>query len=101
MRNHVDTLVGTGDLGDLVLDLFTGSFDPTTYNKYGTRMRRFTMFCEEEGITPLQATVVDILRFTTWLARAGTVAANNLQPFFLAINTFFRDHPNSFQPSMP
>jgi hypothetical protein len=92
MRNHVGALVGTGDLGDLVLDLLTGSLAPTTYNNYGTGMRRFTFFCNEEGITPLEATVADMLRFTPWLARAGTVAANSLQSYFSAINKFFRDH---------
>jgi hypothetical protein len=92
MRNHVGALVGTDDLGDLVLDLLTGSLAPTTYNNYGTGMRRFTVFCKEEGITPLEATAADMLRFTIWLARAGTIAANNLQPYFSAINKFFRDH---------
>jgi hypothetical protein len=55
-------------------------------------MRRFTVFCDEEGITPLHATAADMLHFTTWLVRAGTVAANNLQPYFLATSKFFRDH---------
>jgi hypothetical protein len=55
-------------------------------------MRRFTVFCHEEGITPLDATTADMLRFTAWLARAGTIATNNLQPYLSAINKFFRDH---------
>jgi hypothetical protein len=33
-----------------------------------------------------------MLRFTALLARAGTVAANNLQPYFSVINRFVRDH---------
>jgi hypothetical protein len=33
-----------------------------------------------------------MLRFTAWLNRAGTVAANSLQPYFSAINKLFRDH---------
>jgi hypothetical protein len=92
MRNHVGALVATDDLGDLVLDLLTGSLAPTTYNINGTGMRRFTVFCTEEGITPLEATEADMLRFTAWLARAGTIAANSLQPYFSVINKFFRDH---------
>jgi hypothetical protein len=92
MRNHVGALVGTNDLGELVLDLLTGSLAPTTYNHYGTGMRRFTVFCNEEGITPLEATAADMLRFTAWLARYGTIAANNLQPYFSVMNKFFRDH---------
>jgi hypothetical protein len=82
IRNHVGALVGTDDLGDLVLDLLTGSLAPITYNNYGTVMRRFVVVYDEEGIAPLHATAADMLRFTTWLARAGTVAARNLQPYF-------------------
>jgi hypothetical protein len=48
---------------------------------YGTGMRRFTVFGDEEGITPLQATAGGMLRFTIKLARVGTVAASNLQPY--------------------
>jgi hypothetical protein len=92
MRNHVGTLVGTDDLGDLVLDLLTGSLAPTTCNNYGTGMRRFTVSCNKEGITPLEATAADMLRFRAWLARSGTIAANSLQPYFSAINKLFRDH---------
>jgi hypothetical protein len=44
MRNHVGALVGTDDLGDIVLDLLT----PTTYNSYGTEMRRFTVFATKK-----------------------------------------------------
>jgi hypothetical protein len=55
-------------------------------------MRRYTVFCNEEWITPLEATAADMIRFTPWLARAGTIAANSLQPYFSAINKFFRDH---------
>jgi hypothetical protein len=92
MRNHVGALVGTDDLGDPVLDLLTGSLAPTTCNNYGTGMRRYTFFCNEEGITPLEATTADMLRFTAWLARAGAFTANSLQPYLLAINKLFRDH---------
>jgi hypothetical protein len=92
MRNHVGALVGTDDLGDLVLDLLTGSLASTTYNNYGTGMRRFTIFCNGEGVTPLEATAADMLRITSWLALSGTIAANSLQPYFSAINKFFHDH---------
>jgi hypothetical protein len=92
MRNHVGVLVGTDDLGELVLDPLTGSLAPNICVNYGTGMRRFTVFCNEDGIAPLEATAADMLRFKTWLARSGTIAANSLQPYFSAINKFFRDH---------
>jgi hypothetical protein len=49
MRGHVGALVGTDDVGDLVLDLLTGSLSPTTYNNYGAGMRRFTFFATMGG----------------------------------------------------
>jgi hypothetical protein len=78
MRNRFGALVGTDDLSDLMLDLLTCSLAPAIYNNYSTGMRRFTIFCDKEGITPLHAIAAAMLRFTTWLARVGTVAANNL-----------------------
>jgi hypothetical protein len=78
MRNHVGALVGTDDVDDLLLDLLTGSLAPTTDNNYGTGMRRFAAFCDEEGIIPIHTNAAEMLRFTTWLARAGSVAANSL-----------------------
>jgi hypothetical protein len=33
-----------------------------------------------------------MVRYTTWLALLGTVAASSLQPYFFAVNKFFRDH---------
>jgi hypothetical protein len=92
MRHNAGALVSICDLGDLVLDLLTGSLAPTTYDNHGTRMHRFTVFCNEEGIAPLHATAADMLRFTTWLVRSGTFAANTLQPYFSAITKHFRDH---------
>jgi hypothetical protein len=92
MRNHVGALVGTDDKGDLVLDLLIGSLAPTINNNYGTGVRRFTGFCDDEGTNPLQATAADTLRVTTWLARARTVTANSLSPYFSEINKFSRNH---------
>jgi hypothetical protein len=62
---------------------------PTTYNNYGTGMRRFTVFCNEEGITPLEATAAEMLRFAAWLARAGIIVTNSLQPYFSAVGCIF------------
>jgi hypothetical protein len=33
-----------------------------------------------------------MVRYTTWLALLGTVAAGSLQSYFSAVNKFFRDH---------
>jgi site-specific recombinase XerD len=94
-RNHVGALVGVDDLGDLVLAILTGSLATSTCDTYGTEMRCFTTFCDEEGITPLHIAAAGMLRFTTWLARAGTIAVSSLQPYFSTINKSFRDHLRS------
>jgi hypothetical protein len=60
VRDHVGALLGTDNMGDLVLNLLTGSFAPATYDNHGTGMRRFTVFCDEGGITPLWSTAADI-----------------------------------------
>jgi hypothetical protein len=33
-----------------------------------------------------------MVRYTAWLALLGTVAASSLQPYYSAVNKFFRDH---------
>jgi hypothetical protein len=33
-----------------------------------------------------------MVRYTAWLALLGTIAASSLQPYFSAVNKFFRDH---------
>jgi hypothetical protein len=33
-----------------------------------------------------------MIRYTAWLALLGTVAASSLQPYFSAVNKYFRDH---------
>jgi hypothetical protein len=33
-----------------------------------------------------------MVRYTAWLALLGTVVASSLQPYFSAVNKFFRDH---------
>jgi hypothetical protein len=33
-----------------------------------------------------------MIRYTAWLALLGTVASSSMQPYFSAVNKFFRDH---------
>jgi hypothetical protein len=107
MRNHIGGVGGTSseeseeseetdDMGDLVLELLTESLAPTTYNNYGTRMRGFHVFWQRRGHHPAKAKFFCYrgrhVAFTSWLARASTVAAGSLQPYFSSINNLFRDH---------
>jgi hypothetical protein len=55
-------------------------------------MRQFFTFCTEEGIAPLHATPAFMVRYTAWLGVLGTMAASSLQPYYSAVNKFFRDH---------
>jgi hypothetical protein len=33
-----------------------------------------------------------MVRYTAWLDLLGTVAASSMQPYFSAVNKYFRDH---------
>jgi hypothetical protein len=72
--------------------LLSNSLARSTYASYDNALRQFCIFCTEENIAPLQATPATMVRYTTWLALVGTVAASSLQPYFSAVNKFFRDN---------
>jgi hypothetical protein len=33
-----------------------------------------------------------MIRYAVWLGLLGTMAASSMQPYFLAVNKYFRDH---------
>jgi hypothetical protein len=45
-----------------------------------------------EGLTSLRATYVTMVRYTARLGMLGTVTAGSLQPYFLSVIKYFRDH---------
>jgi hypothetical protein len=69
--------------------MLSNSLAPSTYANYDSALRQFSIFCIEENI---QATPATMVRYTAWLALHNTVAASSLQPYFSAVNKFFRDH---------
>jgi site-specific recombinase XerD len=85
-------LLGTDKLGVMAVALLSNSLAPSTYASYDSALKQFFIFCTEENIAPLQATPATMVRYTSWLALLGTVAASSLQPYFSAVNQFFRDH---------
>ena len=85
-------LLGTDKLGVTAVALLSNSLAPSTYASYDSALRQFFIFCTQENIAPLQATPATMVRYTAWLALLGTVAASSLQPYFSAVNKFFRDH---------
>jgi hypothetical protein len=85
-------LLGTDKLGVTAITLFSNSLAPSMYANYDSALRQFFAFCIEENIAPLQATPATMIRYIAWLALLGTVAASSLQPYFSAVNKYFRDH---------
>jgi hypothetical protein len=85
-------LLGTNKLGVTAVALLNNSLAPSTYASYDSALRQFFILCTKENIAPLQATQATMFRYTAWLALLGTVAACSLQPYFSAVNKFFRDH---------
>jgi site-specific recombinase XerD len=85
-------LLGTDKLRVTAVALLSNSLAPSTYASYDSALIQFFILCTEENIAPLQATPATMVRYTTWLAMLGTVAASSLQPYFSAVNKFFRDH---------
>ena len=83
---------GDDELGTTTLALFQSALRPETYQNYGSALKGFFRYCEECGLTPVEATPVDVARYISWLAHKGTVAAGSLQPYLSAINRFLRDH---------
>jgi hypothetical protein len=92
MTNKFQDLLGTDALGTTAIDLQRSSLAPATYVNCDKTLRHFFAFCAKEGLPPLHVTHATMVRYTAWLGLLGTVVAGSLQPYFLAINKYFRDH---------
>jgi hypothetical protein len=92
MADTYQSLLGTDTVGVTAVTLLSNSLAPSTYANYDSALRQFFVFYTEEGISPLQATPASMVRYTAWLGLLGTVAASSLQPYYSAVNKFFRDH---------
>jgi hypothetical protein len=92
MAEKYHTLLGTDTLGIAAISLLSNSLAPSTYANYDNAVRQFFAFCAGENITPLQATLASMIRYTGRLGLLGIVAASSLQPCYSSVNKFFRDH---------
>lgn len=92
MKPYLQGLLGDDDLGTFAADLATAALDPGTYATYGSAIRPFFQFCEEQRIHPLSVTAVEICRYVAWQGIRGSVAAKSLQQYLSAINKFLADH---------
>jgi hypothetical protein len=92
MTTKFCNLMGTDSLGTTAIGLLCSSLAPSTYANYDSTQRHYFAFCAEENLPPLHATPATMVRYTTWLGLLGTLAASSLQPYFSAMNKYFRDH---------
>jgi hypothetical protein len=92
MAETYQSLLGTDTLGVTAINLLSNSLAPSTYANYDSTMRQFFAFCTQENIAPLEATPASMIRYTACLGLLGSVAAGSLQPYYSAVNKFFRDH---------
>jgi hypothetical protein len=91
MAQKFQTLLVTDTLGAAAIGLLNNSLALATYANYDSTLRQFFAFSGEEN-PPLQATPATMVRYTAWLGLLRTVAANSMQPYFSAVNKYFRDH---------
>jgi hypothetical protein len=92
MATEFRALLGTDNLGTTAINLLNSSLAPSTYANYDSALRIYFAFNAEENLPPLKATPATMVRYTPWLGLLGTVAAISMQPYFSAINKYFRDH---------
>jgi hypothetical protein len=92
MVDKFQALLGTDTLGATAMSLLSNSLAPATYANCDSALRQFFAFCVEENLSPLQATPTTMVRYTAWLGLLGTVAAGSMEPYFSAVNKYFRDH---------
>ena len=85
-------LLGTDTLGSLALALLTSSKEQNTYDGYLSELGHFFDFCRIEGITPLDITAPQIVRYIAYLGSLNTIAASSMQPYLSAINRLLQDH---------
>lgn len=86
------SVFGTDELAKTTLALFQAALTTRSYDTYGSCLRGFLLFCDEQGIDPLEVTPPEICRYVAWLGLRGSVAADSLQPYLSAINRFLQDH---------
>lgn len=97
--SHVDAVLpryvawlGSDQLGRLATELVLQRHSVDTVKTYDTGTRRYLEYAAEVGLSPLEATQADILRYISWLALQGTVQAKSIGTYLTALNNYFKDH---------
>ena len=92
MRPYMAKLLGSDTLGRQTLELLTAAYAPSTCDTYGSAIRQYFRFCDEEQRPPLAASPATMARYVRWLGNLGTIKESSLQPYLSAVNSFFEDH---------
>eukprot|EP00873_Tetraselmis_striata_P045490 jgi/Tetstr1/465754/TSEL_010379.t1 len=92
MRPYMTRVLGSDTLGAQTLELLSAAWAPATTASYASCMKQYFRFCEEERRPALAADPGTMVRYVTWLGNLGTIKASSLQPYFSAVNNFFKDH---------
>jgi hypothetical protein len=64
MANTYQSLLGIDTLGVTAVTLLNNSLAPSTYANYDNALRQFFAFFTEDGISPLHATPISMVRYT-------------------------------------
>jgi hypothetical protein len=92
MRPYMQRLHGTNTLGAKTLELLTATWAKSTSETYGSAIKPYFEFPEDQCLPPLAAATTTMARYIAWIGERGTVKATSLQPYISAANGFFRDH---------
>ena len=91
MTAHLQARLGTDHLSQTAIAMVTSALAPSTYQSYKQKIQKFARFCTEQGKHLLDCNTEDVMRYVSWLAHEGKVAADSLQPYLSAINALYRD----------
>ena len=92
MTSALTPSLGADSLGLQVISLLQRSLADNSYSSYGSHLRKYFTFCDEQGLDPFSSTEAIIARYIAWLGQQGTVGAASLQPYLSAINRYLEDH---------
>jgi hypothetical protein len=73
-----DQDLGSHILGAKTLALLSPAWAPNTASTYGSTIRRYFDFCEEERLAPPAATPAHMARYVAWLGQLGTIKASSM-----------------------
>lgn len=91
IRARYQEELGHDARGQLSLSLLTTALEEVTARGYGQKLKLWFDFCAEEKADALHPDERLALRYVAALGERGTIGAENLQPYFSAVNTFHRD----------